>query len=121
MTAAFTVVTRDTPAGPVLELAGDLDAATAPQALRAVKALTPRSGQQVVVDLTELRFCDSSGISTLIAAHNLARDAGAGIALAGVPRHLTRTLTLIGLGSFFVTHATAEQAQAAWPDPPPGG
>ncbi|MDX8141825.1 STAS domain-containing protein [Lentzea sp. BCCO 10_0061] len=115
---AFTVVTRDTPAGPVLELAGDLDSATAPLALQSVEALTPRPGQQVVVDLTELRFCDSSGISALIATHNLAHAADAGIALAGVPRHLTRTLALVGLGGFFVTHPTAAQAQAAWADPP---
>ncbi|WP_330275444.1 STAS domain-containing protein [Lentzea sp. NBC_00516] len=114
----FTVLTSDTPAGPVLELAGDLDDATAPLALQAVKALTPRAGQQVVVDLTGLRFCDSSGISTLIAAHNLAHAADAGIALAGVPRHLTRTLALVGLGDFFVTHPTAAQAQAAWAEPP---
>ncbi|SFR27966.1 anti-anti-sigma factor [Lentzea waywayandensis] len=112
----FTVVTRDTPAGPVLELTGDLDAVTAPLALQAVEALTPRAGQQVVVELTGLRFCDSSGISTLIAVHNLAHAADAGIALAGVPRHLTRTLALVGLDGFFVTHLTAAQAQAAWPE-----
>ncbi|MEU3647357.1 STAS domain-containing protein [Lentzea sp. NPDC034063] len=115
---AFTVVTHDTPAGPVLELAGDLDVATAPLALRAVEALAPRAGQQVVVDLTGLRFCDSTGISTLIAAHNRAHAADAGIALAGVPRHLTRTLALVGLDGFFVTHATAVQAQASWPQSP---
>ncbi|MFJ8962345.1 STAS domain-containing protein [Lentzea sp. NPDC102401] len=113
----FTVLIRDTQAGPVLELAGDLDDATAPLALQAVKALTPRAGQQVVVDLTELRFCDSSGISTLIAAHNLAHAADAGIALAGVPRHLARALALVGLGGFFVTHPTVVQAQTAWADP----
>jgi anti-sigma B factor antagonist len=116
----FTVVTRDTPAGPVLELAGDLDVATAPLVLQAVEALAPRAGQQVVVDLTGLRFCDSTGISTLLAAHNLAHAADAGLALAGVPRHLTRTLTLVGLDGFFVTHPTTAQAQAAWPEPPGG-
>ncbi|MFJ5986238.1 STAS domain-containing protein [Lentzea sp. NPDC092896] len=117
---AFTVVTHDTPAGPVLELAGDLDVATAPLALRAVEAMAPRAGQQVVVDLTGLRFCDSTGISTLIAVHNLAHAADAGVALAGVPRHLARTLALVGLDGFFVTHPTAEHALAAWPDPPGG-
>lgn len=42
----LTVTTRGTPAGPVLELAGDLDAATAPRALEAVQALTPQARQR---------------------------------------------------------------------------
>lgn len=115
---SFTVVTLDLEAGPVLELAGELDSATAPQALRAVEALSPRPGQQVVLDLTGLRFCDSSGISALIAARNRAHSADAGMALAGVPRHLHRTLVLVGLDTFFTTYATAAQAQAAWPESP---
>lgn len=117
----FTVVTLDTEAGPVLELAGDLDSATAPRALQAVEALVPRPGQQVVLDLTGLRFCDSSGISTLIAARNSAHSADAVMVLAGVPHHLTRTLVLIGLDAFFTTYATAAQAHAAWTEPPTGG
>ncbi|WP_394620005.1 STAS domain-containing protein [Lentzea sp. JNUCC 0626] len=110
----FTVLTRDTPAGPVLEISGELDTATAPQALRAIEALAPRPGQQVVVDLAGLRFCDSSGISALIAAHKSVHASDAGLALTGVPRHLARTLATVGLGDFFVTHATASDAHARW-------
>ncbi|GLY49963.1 MULTISPECIES: STAS domain-containing protein [Lentzea] len=118
---SFTVTTLDLEAGPVVEFAGELDSASAPRALQAVEAISPRPGQQVVLDLTGLLFCDSSGISALIAARNLAHSAEAGLALAGVPRHLARTLVLIGLDTFFTTYATAAQAQAAWPESPAGG
>jgi anti-sigma B factor antagonist len=114
VTAALTVTTRDTPAGPVLEFIGALDATTAPEALAAIQALTPQPGQLLVADLTGLRFCDSSGISTLIAAHKLAHAADAAIALATVPEDLARTLGLIGLATLFTSYPTTQAAHDAW-------
>lgn len=114
MTTEFTVTTRDTAAGPVLEFTGELDAVTAPDALKAIQRLTPHPGQQLVVDLTGLQFCDSSGVSALIAARNRALDVGAGIALAAVPVHLARTLGLTGLADFFRSYPTADDAGDAW-------
>jgi anti-anti-sigma factor len=114
MTGALIVTTHDTPAGPVLTFAGALDATTAPDALAAIQALTPQPGQLLVADLTELQFCDSSGISALIAAHKLADAADAAIALATVPEHLARTLGLIGLGTLFTSYPTTQAAHEAW-------
>ncbi|MFG1642498.1 STAS domain-containing protein [Amycolatopsis sp. NPDC049252] len=111
MTPGFTTATRTEPAGPVLAFTGELDAATAPTALKAIQALTPHRGEQLVVDLSALAFCDSSGISALLAARNLALAADAVIALVGVPRQLQRSLKLIGLDAFFPAHATIEAAR----------
>lgn len=120
MTTDFTVTTRDTPVGPVLEFAGQLDAATAPDALAEIRELTPRPGQQLIVDLAGVLFCDSSGISALIAARNRALAAGAGIALTAVPGHLARTLELIGLAGLFSSYPTTEDAHNAWAATKPG-
>ncbi|MEV4603331.1 STAS domain-containing protein [Amycolatopsis sp. NPDC049253] len=114
MTIEFTVTTRDTASGPVLELSGELDAATAPDALEAIRLLAPSAGQQLLVDLSGLEFCDSSGVSALIAARNVAVAAGAAIALAAVPGHLARTLGLIGLAELFKSYPTTEDARKAW-------
>ncbi|MDT7796739.1 MAG: anti-sigma factor antagonist [Actinomycetota bacterium] len=111
MTAGFTTATRTEAAGTVLAFTGELDAATAPTALTAIQALTLRRGEQLVVDLSALTFCDSSGISALLAARNLALAADAVIALVGVPRQLRRSLKLIGLAAFFPAHATIEDAR----------
>ncbi|WIX82778.1 STAS domain-containing protein [Amycolatopsis carbonis] len=114
MTIEFTVTTRDTASGPVLELSGELDAATAPDALEAIRLLAPAAGQQLLVDLSGLEFCDSSGVSALIAARNVALAAGAAIALAAVPGQLARTLDLIGLAELFKSYSTTEDARKAW-------
>ncbi|MEU3622110.1 anti-anti-sigma factor [Amycolatopsis coloradensis] len=121
MTTAFTVTTRVTPTGPVLEYSGELDVAGAPAALAAIEKLTVLPGQQLVMDMTGLLFCDSSGISTLIAARNVTLAADAGIALAAVPHQLSRSLDLIGLADFFTTYPTTADAHAAWGTGPPAG
>ncbi|AWZ10132.1 hypothetical protein DRB96_40075 [Streptomyces sp. ICC1] len=48
-----------------------------------------------------MEFCDSSGISALIAARNHVRAAHADIALAAVPAHTLRVLRIIGLDQVF--------------------
>lgn len=114
MSSEFSTTTQATATGPVLALAGELDSSTAPAAHDAIRQLTLGTGDQLVVDLAGLTFCDSSGIAALIAARDFAHRAGAEIALAAVPRHLGKVLALLGLADLFATHATAEQAQTAW-------
>jgi anti-sigma B factor antagonist len=117
VSAAFSTTTTATEAGPVLAFVGELDSSTAPAAHDAIKQLTLGAGEQLVVDLAGLTFCDSSGIAALIAARAFAGKSGAAIALAAVPRHLSRVLGLLGLADLFVIHATAEHAQEAWAGP----
>ncbi|CAL9499953.1 Anti-sigma-B factor antagonist [Actinosynnema sp. ALI-1.44] len=110
---SFSAATSTTSTGPVLTVHGDLDANTAPTVLEQIKGLTITSGQLLVVDLARMDFCDSSGISALIAARNVAGAAGASIALVCVPAQLTRILDLIGLTSLFPTYPSATEAVAA--------
>lgn len=118
MTTHLTLRTRSTTAGPVMELAGELDHRTAPEVRGALPGLDLRSGQQLVLDLADLTFCDSSGVTVLIAARNHALTADAAIALAAVPERVTRVFRVIGLDSVFPTHPTAQDAEDAWSTAP---
>ncbi|GGN28856.1 anti-sigma factor antagonist [Lentzea pudingi] len=113
MSTAFSTTTRSTPSGPVLSFIGELDSSAAPAAHDAIKQLPLGTGDQLVIDLTDLTFCDSSGIAALIAARDFAGKAGGMIALAAVPRHLSRVFGLLGLTGLFAIHATAAHAQRA--------
>ncbi|WP_410588232.1 STAS domain-containing protein [Amycolatopsis sp. lyj-23] len=106
----FSVATRSTGSGVVITVEGELDVATAPRLRATVGAVTLAPGQLLVVDLAGVTFCDSSGISALIAARNVAEAAEAGVALAAVPARLSRTFALIGLADFFPTYPSAEDA-----------
>jgi anti-anti-sigma factor len=46
----------------VVKLSGELDVASVPQLQAFVKLLGPASAQNVLLELDELTFCDSSGI-----------------------------------------------------------
>jgi anti-sigma B factor antagonist len=108
----LTITARDAPTGPVLEITGDLDHHTAPELRQTIDRLTLNPGQRLVLDLARLNFCDSSGITALLATRNLATEQGADIALAAVPANITRILRIVGLDRIFTLHpdtATATQ------------
>ncbi|WP_406130683.1 STAS domain-containing protein [Streptomyces sp. NBC_00989] len=109
--------TRTTPAGPVVELTGELDYDSYTQVRELLPGLALSDGQQLVVDLAGVTFCDSSGITALLAARNHALAARAGIALAAVPDHISRIFHMVGLDQVFTTHSTAQEAEAAWTPP----
>ncbi|MFF1595238.1 STAS domain-containing protein [Streptomyces sp. NPDC058286] len=113
----LSIRTRTTPSGPVIELAGELDHDSAPEIRGLLPSLPVKHGQQLVVDLGGLTLCDSSGITVLIAARNIALAAHSTIVLAAVPGTVSRTLGIVGLDQVFPTHPTAQAAVAAWTPP----
>ncbi|WP_329029935.1 MULTISPECIES: STAS domain-containing protein [unclassified Streptomyces] len=117
MTKQLTLNTRTTPAGPVVELSGELDHHTAPEVRAALPALRLQAGQQLVCDLGALTFCDSTGITVLIAARNHALAAKASIVFVAVPDRVSRIFHIVGLDQVFSTCPTAQDAEAAWRPP----
>ncbi|TQL18155.1 STAS domain-containing protein [Streptomyces sp. SLBN-134] len=109
----LTITTRDAGTGPVLEITGDLDHATAPELRTVVEGLTLTVGHLLVVDLARLDFCDSSGISALLSARSWAITHGGGIALATVPAHTARILRIVGLDQVFTLHPDVSAATAS--------
>ncbi|MFJ1732670.1 STAS domain-containing protein [Streptomyces sp. NPDC088254] len=107
------ITTRDAATGPVLEISGELDYASAAGLRDLLPALPLRAGQRLVVDLGGMEFCDSSGISALIAARNHAEAARADIALAAVPANTLRVLRIVGLDQVFSLHPDRESAMGA--------
>ncbi|MFE9368020.1 STAS domain-containing protein [Streptomyces sp. NPDC006978] len=97
----LTITALNTATGPVLKITGDLDHETAPELRQTVKRLPLAAGQQLVMDLGGLGFCDSSGITALLAARNLAIEQSSNVALASVPANTTRILRITGLDRVF--------------------
>jgi anti-anti-sigma factor len=90
-----------------LRLTGDLDYDSAPDLIAAVAELggddhQQQQQQQLMIDLTGVSLCDSSGLSALLVVH---RAAGA-IRLTGVSPRLQRMLDRTGLAELLaVEHA----------------
>ncbi|MCG7523619.1 STAS domain-containing protein [Streptomyces sp. OfavH-34-F] len=111
--SSLTITTRDAATGPVLEVTGDLDHYTAPGMRAALDGLAIAEGQLLVVDLTGLEFCDSSGIGALLSVRSLVGERGGTMALAAVPANTARIMRIIGLDQVFTIHPDAATATAS--------
>jgi anti-sigma B factor antagonist len=81
----------------VVRLRGELDVATAPEFERVLLRLRPPH-QRVVLDLSELRFMDSTGLRILLQARRTASEGGWQLTLRSVPPNIQRLLKLSGVG-----------------------
>ena len=87
---AFAVDTDATLSPPVLSLRGDLDLATAPD-LEAAGRDLPGSPETVILDLAELAFVDSSGITAIVRLHRIFSTRGGQVVLRR-PRPFVREI-----------------------------
>lgn len=94
----FALAHHRTEIAAVVEVRGELDAASAPQ-LQAVLAdlVDEQDELSIVVDLRELTFVDSSGLAVLARAQQRARDSGVRIALAHPSPAARKVLEISGL------------------------
>jgi anti-sigma B factor antagonist len=110
----LSIVSRTINTSRVLELAGELDLATVETFRDLLRGLSLEERQQLVIDLTGLHFCDSSGIAALLSARARALAVHGEIMLAGVPNHLRRVLAVVGLDQMFPMYPTTQDAIEAW-------
>jgi anti-anti-sigma factor len=73
--SGFSISTTERDGGVIVLVRGELDLATAPD-LEEVVSERMDAGQEVVVDLRELQFMDSSGLRVLVAAHARSTNGG---------------------------------------------
>ncbi|MER7922908.1 STAS domain-containing protein [Streptomyces sp. NPDC096057] len=98
--------------GTVVEVVGELDYASASELRELITSLTLQSGEHLVLDLGGMSFCDSSGLTALIIAHNHTQAVGAGLVLRAVPAHTRRVLRTVGLDQIFVIRSDSDAATA---------
>jgi anti-sigma B factor antagonist len=85
----------------VVSLEGELDLATAPQLREQLVTLAEQADTVIVVDLTNLAFIDSTGLSVLVMALNRSRAGGGTIVLRNPSQSVMRILEITGLVSVF--------------------
>jgi anti-sigma B factor antagonist len=77
---------------------GELDIATAPQLEQALVEATSGPASELVLDLRELTFMDSTGLRALAQANLKAEQAGTALAIWRGSRQIERVLEISGLG-----------------------
>src|SRR5947208_1651758 len=80
----------------VLALAGELDLSSAPELERALEEASAQAVERLILDLAELSFMDSTGVSVLIRAKQEAEARGGVIAVRAPNGQVRRLLGLVG-------------------------
>ena len=70
--------------------------------------------RQIVLNLGEVSYIDSSGLGALVGLYTSARLVGGEIKLAGLTRRVKDVLQITKLGSIFEFYDTAEEAASAF-------
>ncbi|MEV5320558.1 STAS domain-containing protein [Streptomyces sp. NPDC052687] len=107
----LTVTHDDHPSGAtVLAVAGELDHHTARTLTFALDEAPFTAGARLVIDLSALTYCDSTGITVFVSAYQRAQAAGCSLTLAGVRHDLMRVFRIVGLDQLFTFQPTIEDA-----------
>lgn len=91
----------------VLRVAGEMDLVTSPAVRQHVHDAVAEGRRSLVLDLSEVRFCDSSGVGVLVAARRLMRSCQGRLRLilpaqgAVDGSHVNRVLAALGVRRLF--------------------
>jgi anti-sigma B factor antagonist len=94
----------------VLALAGEIDMHTAPALREQVFALIEEDRRPLVVDMTDISFCDSAGVNIAAAARKHAADQGVTLAIVGLNGRVDKVFRMTGMDRLIPTYATLPEA-----------
>jgi anti-sigma B factor antagonist len=97
----------------ILHLSGELDADTATKLHSTLADLLERPVPRIVVDLSDLKFCDSVGLSAFIISKQVITARGGWMSFAGANPFLSRLIETVGLSRYFAIFPEVDDAIAA--------
>ena len=97
---------------PVVTAPEEIDITTAPELRTALLEAAAHGHGTLVVDMTRTRFCDSSGLHTLLAAHKRAQAEDGELRLAITAAPVLRVLALTGIDRMIPNFTTLDEALA---------
>lgn len=95
----------------LVRLKGRLDATTSSEVKATLKKQIQAGQLQIIVDLQDVPFIDSSGLAALVSGLRLAREKGGSIVLSSVQAQAYTVFRLTMLDRVFVIYSSPEEAQ----------
>lgn len=92
----------------LVTLTGELDLAVAPDLVVELEYAVDHVSPHLVLDLTDVDFIDSSGLSMLIRVRQITEDRGGSLVLTGAGEALEHLLALTRLDELFAVRPRSE-------------
>ncbi len=87
-----------------------LDALQAPDLKSELVLLNKQGHKNIVLDMTETRYCDSSGLSAVLVANRLCRDSNGSFVLCGLQKTVEKLISISQLDSVLKITPTLNEA-----------
>ena len=99
----------------VLQVAGEVDAYTAPMLREQIRELTAKDVLHLVADLSAVGFLDSTGLGALVGGLKRLREAGGSLTLVIAAPRILRLFQITGLTKVLAIYPTVAEAITADP------
>jgi anti-sigma B factor antagonist len=119
MAVAMTVSTRNHLGCAIVAASGDVDISTSPDLREALAHVVAEGNRAVIVDLSAVRFIDSTGLGVLVGAFTAVRNAGGRLAVVNDHSAVLKVFTITALHDVLGVHPTLDLAVASVREPEP--
>jgi len=89
-----------------------LDAVNAPELKALFTHLNKNGHNQIVLDLHETKYCDSTGLSAILIANRLCKDTNGSFALCGLQANVSKMIAVAQLDKVLSISSNKEEALA---------
>src|SRR5438477_393358 len=96
----------------VLPLEGEIDLHVSPEVADALRTMSAKKLNQVIVDLSKVTYLDSSGLAVLIEAMQNVQEYGGKFAVAGIQESMKHIFDIARLDQVFQIFPTVDDALA---------
>jgi anti-sigma B factor antagonist len=97
----------------IIDLRGEIDVSTAPDLRNILIGLVENNAGPVLVNLSNVLYMDSAGLSVLIAAHRKAQNAGGVLGLVNPQQPIQQVLKLTRVDKVFQIFRSIEEGVRA--------
>jgi anti-sigma B factor antagonist len=94
----------------VIKVAGEVDVYTCPDLKTTIYEAISAGATDLVIDMTDVSYMDSSGFGTLLGATRRVKPAGGSVALACCSEAIDRMLRITSLDSVFAIYGQVGEA-----------
>ena len=91
-------------------LAEKLDSNLAPSLKSELVVISTDGAKNIIIDLSDTRYCDSSGLSAILVANRLCKNANGSFVLCSIQEAVKKLISISQLDSILKITNTAEEA-----------
>lgn len=88
-----------------------LDSQVAPTLKSELVVLNASGVKNIIIDLTDTRYCDSSGLSAILIGNRLCKNASGKLIITGLQEPVRKLITISQLDTVLSIESTAEEGE----------